>query len=85
MSDIKHSTMTVQGLINFLNQIEDKQQPVIWQFYLAKHFPIPPKDRDKLFAEVAERVNSYDRIWDSAYWSIDSIVEDVVNGNHQAG
>ena len=28
---------TVQGLINYLNTIEDKQQPIIYQFYLAEH------------------------------------------------
>lgn len=83
-SSASHSTMTVQGLINYLNQIEDKNQPVIWQFYLAKHFPIPPENREAIFAEVAERVNSYTHTWTNSYWFIDDIVEDVVNGYHQA-
>ena len=74
-----HTTMTIRGLINFLQTIEDKEQPVIWQMYLAKHFPIPPEKRDR-YALVAERVNSYEHTWASAYWFIDSVVEDVVNG-----
>ena len=79
-----HETMSVQGLINFLQQIPDKQQPIIWQFYLAKHFPIPPKDKEQIFAEVAEEVNSHHEMWAGVYWQIDSIVEDKVNGYHTA-
>jgi hypothetical protein len=76
---MKHTTMTVRGLINYLQTIEDKDQAVIWQMYLARHFPIPPDKRDR-FPLIAERVNSDDSIWASAYWVIDSITEDVVNG-----
>lgn len=76
---LAHTTMTVQGVINYLQTIEDKEQPIIWQFYLAKHFPIPPK-KIHLFPEIAGRANSDAQLWASAYWLIDSIVEDVVNG-----
>jgi hypothetical protein len=75
--------MTVQGVINYLQTIEDKEQPIIWQFYLAKHFPIP-ENKKHLFAQVATRVNGYDPTWAGAYWFIDSVVEDVIMGKELA-
>lgn len=45
---------TVQELINYLSEIEDKEQPVIYQYYLAEHFSTTPE----IFAEVAEELDS---------------------------
>lgn len=45
---------TVQGLINYLSEIEDKTQPVIYQYYLAEHFTTTPE----IFEKVAEEFDS---------------------------
>lgn len=53
---------TVQELINYLNDIEDKQQPVMYQYYLAEHFSATP-------AQFEDAVDSLDcaELWDDAH------------------
>jgi hypothetical protein len=65
---------TVQNLIDQLNQIDDKEQSVIFQYYLAEHFEFEDKgtptaeqfdevaddlDDESLWEESAETVNDY--------------------------
>lgn len=45
---------SVQELINYLNDIEDKNQPVIYQYYLADHFGTDVET----FEKVAEDFDS---------------------------
>jgi hypothetical protein len=45
---------TVGELIEYLNQVEDKNQAVIYQYYLAEHFSVDKKT----FAKVADDFDS---------------------------
>jgi hypothetical protein len=53
---------TVQELINYLNDIKDKEQPVIYQYFLAEHFSATP-------AQFESAVESLDceELWDDAH------------------
>lgn len=64
---------TVQNLIDALNKIEDKEQSVIFQYYLVEHFefdgkqPTPEQfdqtaddlDDESLWDDAAETINDY--------------------------
>jgi hypothetical protein len=65
---------TVQNLIDQLNKIEDKEQSVIFQYYLAEHFEFEDKgtptaeqfdeatddlDDSSLWDDSAETINDY--------------------------
>lgn len=43
---------TVQELIDYLTEIENKKQPVIYQYYLAEHFEMTPKKFEKVADEL---------------------------------
>lgn len=45
---------SVQELINYLSEVEDKEQPVIYQYYLAEHF----STSKETFEKVAELFDS---------------------------
>jgi hypothetical protein len=45
---------TVQELINYLSEIEDKEQPVFYQYLLAEHTSYSQEDFDKLVEEVED-------------------------------
>lgn len=45
---------TIRELINHLNEIEDKNQSVVYQYYVAEHFEVSKKR----FAKVAEIFDS---------------------------
>lgn len=53
---------TVKELINYLNGIKDKDQPVIYQYYLAEHFEVD----EKKFATAVEDLDD-ESLWDEAY------------------
>lgn len=65
---------TIQNLIDQLNKIENKEQSVIFQYYLAEHFEFEDKgtptaeqfdeavddlDDESLWEESAETINDY--------------------------
>jgi hypothetical protein len=62
---------SVQELINYLNDIEDKEQPVIYQYFLAEHFSATP-------AQFEGAVESLDceELWDDAH---DTVREYITN------
>jgi hypothetical protein len=53
---------TVQELINYLNDIEDKEQPVIYQYFLAEHFSATPAQ----FESAVDALDCED-LWDDAH------------------
>ena len=63
--------VTVQELIDHLERIKDKKQPIVYQYYLAEHF-----DTDiESFAEASAYHFKYDRgIWDEAYSSLEEFL-----------
>jgi hypothetical protein len=60
---------TVQELINYLNDIKDKNQPVIYQYYLAEHFSAKPKK----FEKAVENLDC-EELWDDAYNTINEYI-----------
>lgn len=71
---------TVQTLIDQLQEIEDKDQPIIFQYYIAEHF-IDPMTQDnmepKRFEKVADEVedNRSQYIWDDVFTEIVEIID----------
>jgi hypothetical protein len=62
--------MTVKELIKQLQEIEDQNQPIIFQYYIAEHF-IDPETNDNLeperFEIVAENIERIDGLWEDIY------------------
>ena len=58
--------ITVQELINQLQAIDDKEQPVVYQYYLAEHFDV---DKET-FAEASAYDYHQDGLWSDAYQSL---------------
>lgn len=57
---------TVQDLIDQLQNIEDKSQPIVFQYYLAEHF-----DTDiESFAQASAYDYHSDGLWSEAYASL---------------
>jgi len=71
---------TVQELINDLQEIEDKNQPIIFQYYIAEHF-IDPETNDNLeperFEKVADEMNEKDYLWDDIFEEIAEAVNSL--------
>ena len=53
---------TVQQLIDYLTEIKDKKQPVIYQYYLAEHLETTPKKLEKVADEL-----DCNELWSEAY------------------
>jgi hypothetical protein len=64
---------TIQGLIDHLNTIEDKSQPVIYQYYLAEHFEVK---RDK-FAKLSAELDGILPAYADNYELIDEALEGI--------
>jgi len=56
---------TVQELINYLNDIEDKEQSVMYQYYLAEHFSASAEQ----FESAVDALDCED-LWDEAHDTI---------------
>lgn len=61
---------TIKDLIKQLSEIENKDQPVIFQYFLAEHFEFSDADEsytatEKQFAQVAEDLDEAS-LWDDA-------------------
>lgn len=71
---------TVKSLIEQLQEIEDKDQPIIFQYYIAEHF-IDPKTDDNMepdrFAKVAEEIEDKDYFWDDVFEEIAEVVNEL--------
>ena len=44
---------TIQRLIDQLNEVEDKEQPLVFQYYLKEHFDYLLEDQDQTVADKA--------------------------------
>lgn len=53
---------TVKELIEYLKDIENQNQPVIYQYYLAEHFEVS----DKKFKKAVEDLD-HESLWSEAY------------------
>lgn len=67
---------SVKQLIAYLQEIEDQDQPVIYQYYTREHFEYGDEDTvvsDEAFLNAVERVDRIDAWEDSR-----SLINDVV-------
>lgn len=73
---------TVKTLIEQLQEIENQDQPIIFQYYIAEHF-IDPSTEDNMeperFQAVADEVedNRSQYIWDGVFEEIVEIIDNI--------
>lgn len=73
---------TVKSLIEQLQEIENQDQPIIFQYYIAEHF-IDPMTQDNMeperFEKVADEVedNRSQYIWDDVFQEIAEIIDEL--------
>ena len=80
---------TVQQLITQLESIENKEQPVIFQYYLAKHFEYAdgtPNPTEEQFERVVDEIpESGDyHLWSSAYELLNDAVYELIVADEEA-
>jgi hypothetical protein len=56
---------TVKELIKYLQTVENQDQPVIYQYYLAEHFEVS----DKKFSKAVDDLDD-ESLWDEAYQTL---------------
>lgn len=69
---------TVKDLIKQLEEIENKEQPILFQYYIAEHF-IDPNTDDNLEPDVFEKVLDEidtDYIWDDVFEEVAKAVNE---------
>jgi hypothetical protein len=71
---------TVQNLIDQLNQIDDKEQSVIFQYYLAEHFEFEDKGNPtaEQFDEVADDLDD-ESLWEDSAETINDYLFGIMN------
>jgi hypothetical protein len=70
---------TVKSLIAQLQEIENQEQPIIFQYYIAEHFIDPMTDDNmepERFEKIADEVedNRSHYIWDDVFQEIAELV-----------
>jgi elongation factor P hydroxylase len=73
---------TVKQLIKQLEEIEDKEQAVIWQFYIAEHFEFNLDNGNvsqtlEEFEKVAEKTDSW-TLWEDTAQDINDLLYDEI-------
>lgn len=71
---------TVKDLIKQLQEIENQEQPIIFQYYTAEMF-IDPATDDNMepdrFEKVADKVDDCDHFWDDAWEGIIEFIDEI--------
>jgi hypothetical protein len=78
---------TVKDLISQLEQIEDKEQSIIFQYFLAEHFEFhdgTPSPTAEQFDKVAEDLD-HESLWDDARETVNDYVYGVVSSEDEEG
>ena len=75
---------TVQNLIDQLNQIDDKEQSVIFQYYLAEHFEFEDKGTPtaEQFDEVADDLDD-ESLWEDSAETINDYLFGIMNKDEE--
>lgn len=75
---------TVQNLIDQLNKIEDKEQSVIFQYYLAEHFEFEDKGTPtaEQFDEATEDLDD-ESLWDDSAETINDYLSGIMNTDEE--
>lgn len=63
---------TVKELIKYLEEIPNKEQPIIYQYYIAEHF-----DTTAEVLETAIEDLDCDELWIDAYRTLEEYIESV--------
>jgi hypothetical protein len=72
---------TVKSLISQLEEIEDKDQSIIFQYFLAEHFEFAdgtPSPTAEQFDKVAEDLD-HESLWDDAHETVNDYAYGVVS------
>jgi hypothetical protein len=79
----KSKMATVKDLIEQLNDIEDKEQPIIFQYFLAEHFEFSDlgEVRQPTLEQFDEVVDALDHesLWDDARETINDYAYGIVS------
>jgi hypothetical protein len=75
---------TVQNLIDQLNKIENKEQSVIFQYFLAEHFEFEDigAPTEEQFDEATEDLN-HSSLWDESAETINDYLYGVMTKNEE--
>lgn len=75
---------TVQNLIDQLNKIENKEQSVIFQYYLAEHFEFEDKGTPtaEQFDEATDALDD-ESLWEEAGETVSDYLYGIVNNGEK--
>lgn len=71
---------TVKDLIKQLQEIENQNQPIVFQYYTAEMFIDPATDDNmepERFEKIADRVDDCDHFWDDAWEGMIEFVSEI--------
>jgi hypothetical protein len=76
---------TVQNLIDQLNKIENKEQSVIFQYFLAEHFEFAdgtPSPTAEQFDKVAEDLDD-ESLWEDAHETVNDYAYGICESENE--
>lgn len=75
---------TIQSLIDQLNEVEDKTQPVIFQYYLKEHFEYLLEEYNQVVADKAWDLACERTMTDEHWYNMEHVANNVVDSITQA-
>ena len=75
---------TIQRLIDQLNEVEDKEQPLVFQYYLKEHFDYLLEDQDQTVADNAWDLACERTMSDDDWYNMDVVSSNVLDSIKQA-
>ena len=75
---------TIQRLIDQLNEVEDKEQPLVFQYYLKEHFDYLLEDQDQTVADKALNLACERTMSDDDWYNMDVVSSNVLDSITQA-
>lgn len=75
---------TIQRLIDQLNEVEDKEQPLVFQYYLKEHFDYLLEDQDQTVADKAWDLACERTMSDDDWYNMDVVSSNVLDSIKQA-
>ena len=75
---------TIQRLIDQLNEVEDKEQPLVFQYYLKEHFDYLLGDQDQAVADKAWDLACERTMSDDDWYNMDVVSSNVLDSIKQA-
>ena len=75
---------TIQRLIDQLNEVEDKEQPLVFQYYLKEHFDYLLEDQDQAVADKAWDLACERTMSDDDWYNMDVVSSNDLDSIKQA-